>query len=249
MMKRALQLLVVILLLSGSIAVLAYAGLPYEPIGLRALTLNSYLYGEEPVAEFEADPTSGVAPLEVAFTNTSQGEFSDSRWDFGDGSTSTLEDPLHIYQTADTYTVTLTISGTLGTDAEVKTDYITVYEPAEAGFSAAPLKGPWPLTVTFKDESNGDYDACAWEFGDGNTSAECNPQHTYVKTGYYTVKLMVSGLGSSDTEIKPKYINAYPWLVYLPIVSNKQLGSEVDFLPLIMSSSGSALDSDSLGDR
>jgi len=79
-----------------------------------------------PIADFTASPTSGIAPLRVVFTNTSTGDYTASLWDFGDGMTSTLKSPTHVYETAGVYTVTLTVSGPGGSDREVKADYITV---------------------------------------------------------------------------------------------------------------------------
>ena len=78
------------------------------------------------VADFSAQPTSGPAPLRVAFTNASVGEIEASTWSFGDGITSTLEDPTHTYRAAGTYTVSLTVSGEAGSDTETKGAYITV---------------------------------------------------------------------------------------------------------------------------
>ena len=77
-------------------------------------------------ARFTGSPTSGVAPLAVAFTNLSTGDYDASRWDFGDGLTGTAESPIHSYRTGGVYTVTLEISGPFGKDMEVKERYVTV---------------------------------------------------------------------------------------------------------------------------
>lgn len=78
-----------------------------------------------------------------------------------------------------------------------------------AGFSADPVDGFVPLDVTFADESeaNGaEITAWAWEFGDGGTSAEQNPTHSYQLAGVYTVKLTVTNAEGSDTATKTDYI-------------------------------------------
>lgn len=67
-----------------------------------------------PAASFTASPTSGTAPLTVQFTDTSTGGPTSWRWDFGDGGTSTVQNPAHTYQVAGTYTATLTASNTDG---------------------------------------------------------------------------------------------------------------------------------------
>jgi PKD repeat protein len=79
-----------------------------------------------PNAEFTASPTSGFAPLTVAFTNASSGDYTTSLWAFGDGATSNFS-PTHIYTTVGVYTVTLTVSGSLDSDTEAKAAYINVW--------------------------------------------------------------------------------------------------------------------------
>jgi len=75
-----------------------------------------------------ANPTAGTVPLTVVFTNTSTGDYDSSLWDFGDGTSNTIQLPIYKYTKAGTYTVTLTVSGPGGSDMEIKTDYITVTE-------------------------------------------------------------------------------------------------------------------------
>jgi PKD repeat protein len=77
-------------------------------------------------AAFTASPTLGVAPLTVAFTNTSSGDYAASLWHFGDGVSSTRQSPTHTYMAAGAYTTTLTVSGPGGVDTETKAEYITV---------------------------------------------------------------------------------------------------------------------------
>jgi murein DD-endopeptidase MepM/ murein hydrolase activator NlpD len=83
----------------------------------------------EVAAAFTATPMAGPAPLEVAFANQSTGDYTASRWDFGDGSSSRSKSPTHTYTAAGTYTVTLSIQGPGGTDLETRIGYIKV-QPA-----------------------------------------------------------------------------------------------------------------------
>ena len=86
-----------------------------------------------PLAAFTATPASGTAPLAVQFTDTSIGTGITSwSWTFGDGETSTLQDPVHTYLAAGTYAVALDISNPGGSDARVKPGFITVTDPAPA---------------------------------------------------------------------------------------------------------------------
>ncbi len=86
------------------------------------------LFTVEPLtADFTAIPTSGVAPLNVAFTDTSTGSPASWVWDFGDAGTSTLQNPSHNYTTGGVYTVQLIASNTGGSSTNTKTAYINVY--------------------------------------------------------------------------------------------------------------------------
>jgi PKD repeat protein len=80
-----------------------------------------------PVAEFDADVNSGCDALTVHFTDQSTNNPTSWSWDFGDGSTSSEENPEYTYTTSGTYTVSLTVSNSDGTsDPEIKTEYIFV---------------------------------------------------------------------------------------------------------------------------
>jgi cobaltochelatase CobN len=81
-----------------------------------------------PVAAFSADVTSGDAPLNVAFTDESTNATS-WLWDFGDGENSTQQNPIHVYDSVGTYSVTLTATNANGTACEVKDYYITTSLP------------------------------------------------------------------------------------------------------------------------
>jgi PKD repeat protein len=82
----------------------------------------------KPSASFTASPTSGKAPLAVAFTDTSSGSPTSWSWHFGDGSTSTAQSPQHTYGTPGTYTATLTATNSAG--SSVATASITVTAPS-----------------------------------------------------------------------------------------------------------------------
>ena len=107
----------------------------------------TYLYdsGTAPVyPDFDADPTIGYAPLEVAFTDQTTGATVTERaWAFGDGGTSTAISPSHSYTAAGTYTVSLTVTGAGGSDTETKTGYIVVTAP-----TPPPPSPPTAMTTT-----------------------------------------------------------------------------------------------------
>ncbi|HXH12490.1 MAG TPA: LamG-like jellyroll fold domain-containing protein [Alphaproteobacteria bacterium] len=163
--------------------------------------------GGAPVAAFSGAPTSGAAPLPVAFRDGSSGSITAWSWDFGDGGTSTAQHPSHTYTSPGSYTVSLTVTGPGGADTETKAAYVTVnMPPPVAAFSGTPTSGAAPLPVAFRDGSSGSITAWSWDFGDGATSTAQNPSHTYAAPGSYTVSLTVTGPGGSDSEVKAHYI-------------------------------------------
>ena len=159
-----------------------------------------------PSAEFTADQTSGCAPLTVNFSDQSTGDIDSWNWDFGDGATSTQQNPSHQYTSSGTYTVALTVTGPGGSDTNTKTDYITVFVQITADFTGSPTSGDTPLTVNFTDQSTGDVTAWSWDFGDGATSSQQNPSHEYTAAGTYTVTLTASNSCDSDTRTRTDYI-------------------------------------------
>ncbi len=160
----------------------------------------------KPVASFSAKPTSGKATLTVAFNDTSTGIPAGWKWSFGDGSTSTKQNPTYKYSKAGKYTVTLTVTNAAGSNTVTKMNYITVVAKPVAAFSASPTSGKVPLTVKFTDKSTGYPASWKWTFGDGSTSTVQNPTHKYAKTGKYTVSLTVKNVTGSNTKTISNYV-------------------------------------------
>lgn len=163
-----------------------------------------------PVADFSASPLSGCAPLTVNFTDQSTGEVTSWSWDFGDGGTSTEQNPSHDYTTAGTFTVALTVTGPGGSDTETKTDYITVGETPVADFNADQTSGSCPLTVTYTDASTGNPTSWNWSFPGGDpASATGQGPHsvTYNDGGTYSVTLDVSNDCGTNSNTKTDYIS------------------------------------------
>jgi len=161
-----------------------------------------------PVANFTGSPTSGNYPLTVNFTDLSSNSPTSWNWNFGDGGSSTAQNPSHTYTSAGTYTVTLTATNAYGSDAEIKSNYVTVTAPPPptADFAGSPTNGDAPLLVNFTDLSSGSPTSWNWSFGDGGSSTLQNPSHTYVNPGTYTVSLTVSNAFGTDGVTKTDYI-------------------------------------------
>ena len=140
-------------------------------------------------ASFTANQSSGLAPLAIQFTDTSTDQPNAWTWNFGDGSSSTLQNPMHTYTTAGVYTANLNATNGYNGWISAPSKSITVYTLPTVAFSASPLAGTAGTSVLFSDQSSG-YPAPSswyWDFGDGFTSAYQNPSHQYANTGSYTV--------------------------------------------------------------
>jgi PKD repeat protein len=159
-----------------------------------------------PVAAFSATPTSGKVPLTVKFTDKSTGSPTSWKWSFGDGSTSTAQNPTHKYSKTGKYTVSLTVKNAKGSSTITKSNYINVVTVPVAAFSASPTSGKVPLTVKFTDKSTGSPTSWSWNFGDKTISTAQNPTHKYTKTGKYTVSLTVKNTAGSNTKTMSNYV-------------------------------------------
>lgn len=150
-------------------------------------------------ASFTTNPVDGCAPLEVIFTNTSYGEIDSYHWDFGDGTTSDLENPTHIFEEAGSFEVALTIQ--TGSMTNTSTQEIHTSPAPIALFTPSALTGTEPLTVNFTNQSQGSVTSLVWNFGDGNSSTNQNPTHTYAEDRTYTVTLTITNAcGSNQNE-------------------------------------------------
>jgi len=190
-------------------------------------TLGGSAAPAAPVASFSSSNSSGNAPLVVSFTNESTGAVGAVLWDFGDGSFSIDENPVHVFQ-AGTFDVTLVALGPGGTDSVTAPGAVVASDPGGGGpeapgaaFTLSPTAGNIPLTVNFTDLSVGEVTSWSWNFGDGSSSNQQNPSHTYTVAGSYTVSLMVTGPGGSDTAVQPNAVSV-----------NEPGGLDVDFLAI-----------------
>ncbi len=159
-----------------------------------------------PVANFTASAMSGTAPLAISFADSSTGDITGWSWTFGDGGTSTSQNPGHTYANPGNYTVTLTVSGPTGTSEPDTASISVVPPPPVANFSATPTSGTVPLAVQFTDTSTGPVTGWSWNFGDGTTSTSQNPNHTYSAAGTYTVSITTTGPGGSNTNTITKCV-------------------------------------------
>ena len=162
-----------------------------------------------PVADFFTNTGYGTAPLLVSFSDRSRGSLPLSYfWDFGDGSTSTEQNPTHAYTGNGNYTVRLSVTNTFGTDTRTVPGYVSVGNTPAASFYATPAQGTIPLAVAFTDTSGSGITSWHWNFGDGSTSSVRNPGHTYTKPGTFTVSLDITNRYGDGHVTRYSLINA-----------------------------------------
>jgi PKD repeat protein len=165
--------------------------------GLDTLT-RTITVGEALVARFIAVNSFGCAPHLVQFRNRSTGNVSSIEWSFLGGTPSTSSDPEPqvLYTEIGTYPVTLTINGPLGSSTETIDEMIEIVTFPKADFNYE-VDG-FQVRFTNRSENAEGY---RWDFGDGTTSEEENPVHTYTRGGVFSVTLnaTIATCGSSVT--------------------------------------------------
>ncbi|HWQ67311.1 MAG TPA: PKD domain-containing protein [Methanospirillum sp.] len=145
-----------------------------------------------PIADYTADPLVGDPPLTVSFRDLSKGKINSWLWSFGDGTTSTLQSPVHTYFVPGSYTVSLLVTNVYGSNRRTYEGFITIGSPPVANYLAEPIEGQSPLTVQFTDLSTGSPTQYEWSFSDGASSTDKDPVHIFQHGGNYSVILTVT---------------------------------------------------------
>ena len=195
--------------------------------GSNTATKTNYISAgvtaQKPVVNFWGTPRSGNAPLSVTFKDITTGAPTTWNWDFGDGTSSTEQNPTHVYSAAGNYIIKLTASNAAGSTVLSKYNYIKVTGTAAqtpiASFNSNVNSGNAPLNVLFTDTSTGTPTAWSWNFGDGASSTQKNPTHTYSAAGSYTVTLTVNNAAGSNTVTKSSYITVTGTTAQKPVIN------------------------------
>lgn len=181
-------------------------------LGPEALPANA-----APDVDISYTPGNPTVEDIIEFTATvtdSDGEVTSYAWDFGDGTTTTLENPTHVYGGQGTYVVRLTVEdedadGRVGSDTlQISVDASSpdTNKAPSVDFSYEPKAPMAGGTVSFRQDAvdpDGSIADWVWDFGDGATSSAPNPAHTYARAGTYTVELLVTddeGARNADTQ-------------------------------------------------
>jgi len=172
---------------------------------------NNTSENEAPMAIADGTPSTGKAPLEVAFKGSNSTDDKDIKsysWNFKDGSTATGADPTHTFTEVGSYDAVLTVTDDEGlTDTDTVTITVSDKENGapKAVATATPSSGVAPLEVKFKGSNSTDdngISSYAWDFKDGKTATNANPSHVFTEAGTYAVQLTVkdeNGLSNSKT--------------------------------------------------
>ncbi|MDA9312352.1 PKD domain-containing protein [Vicingaceae bacterium] len=181
-----------------------------------------------PTADFTVDDNSGCSPFQVNFTssvNIDGMAIINYLWTFGDGKTSTLQNPTNTYLNDGSYDVTLQVT-TFGDCNDVvtimKSNFVQTgpqFSNNNTDFSATPIAGCYPLEVQFNNLSTFDGTTTyLWDFGDGSAnSAATDPLHTYTANGHYDVALTMTTVGGCAETLTEKIDSA----IYISLDSSK----------------------------
>jgi PKD repeat protein len=148
-------------------------------------------------------PTAGIRMVgekfkvgeSVQFMDQSEGLVESYVWDFAGEKTSSEKNPLHSFKTPGQRIVRLVVKGP-GGQAETSTTIEVLPPGPTISVTADPSKGTVPFEVSFTAKIDGAYESIQWNFGDGETTSEVNPSHTYKKPGDYQVSVSVSFVGA-----------------------------------------------------
>jgi len=180
--------------------------------GCSDTVINPVYYLPRPTAEFVHDTSCAGQP--ITFTDVSAGNGSTIvswTWDFGDGNTSALQNPVHPYATSGSFLVTLIVSSNSGCADTVQ--HMVVADSLPEPLFTAPSVC-FNDTTYFTDMSiahGSAINSWFWDFGDGNTSVQQNPEHLYGASGVYSVVLIVENInGCSDTIVQNVTVYALP---------------------------------------
>lgn len=184
--------------------------------------------------DFNGTPREGYVSLPVQFTDTSTFAGTNRTWFFGDNATSTEQNPLHIYTTPGSYTVTLKVTNGTTAKEQKKYDYIKVNK-VPAKYSEPVANFTFTIThtttgeVQFIDQSFGSTPLTySWDFGDNSTSVNVSPTHQFPALGVYPVTLKVTDTyGKMNSITQEINVSAVP-LYSLPVANFTYVPKNVD---------------------
>jgi len=164
----------------------------------------------------------------IAFNSTSAADITSYNWDFGDGNTSTAENPNHTYTAAGTYAVKLSVTDANGCNNSFQ-DSIRVFEEPAPDFQATAQGSICSQKpIIFENLTTLPTEATfEWDLGDGSTSTAENPEHIYSEAGDYTVTQIIEMAGCLVERTKTITVNPGPAVAFQ--TANNCLGEILKF--------------------
>ena len=177
---------------------------------MDTLKREEYIQFKYPDVDFEISDNKICNNTEVSFIDSSKGMSLVYHWDFGDGTTSSDKNPVHIYNNTGVYPLTLIVTDTFGCSSIDNSSFIEVQE-VEADFVSSSVSSNCPpLISTFTNQSSGNIIDYMWDFGDGQISNQSDPSHLYTYSDSFDVKLIVSdNFGCTDTLVLVDLISIF----------------------------------------
>jgi gliding motility-associated-like protein len=185
---------------SGSYTTVLYAE---SGLGCRDSTVLTVLVNGNPTPIASPVP-DGCIPYEVSFLDASVdagAPIVSWLWDFGNGLTNTIQNPITVYDATGVFAVSLTVTDANGCQGDsLFQSLVTVHPTPEAGFYFDPASPSVFLSSIYFYNTSTNADSYVWDFGDGVFSVEENPYHVYDSTGIYLIELAVQNIfGCVDT--------------------------------------------------
>ncbi|RMG75742.1 MAG: PKD domain-containing protein [Bacteroidetes bacterium] len=174
-----------------------------------SVTYANFIEITFPQPSFTVNDDSTCAGNPLTFTNTSTGVGLSFLWDFGDGQTDTLVNPVHAFGAPGGYDVSLVATDINGCVDSIQVPDFIFIEEFEANFGGDPIVGICPpLNTQFADSTIGNVTGWNWTFGDGfGFSFLQNPANVYLTPGTFTVTLIATHEdGCQDTLVRPDYV-------------------------------------------
>ncbi len=177
-----------------------------------------------PTLAFTANPTNGLEPLAVSFTSpdvdSGGSAITSWNWTFGDGSTSTAQNPAHTYTSGGTFSPALIVTNNIGFVVAGSGPASITVSSLTVAFAANPPTGVIPLTVSFTsagvDSAGNTITSWNWTFGDDSTSTAQNPSHSYTIPGTFSLALIATNnMGDTITGSGPASLSTV-----LPVPTN-----------------------------
>jgi gliding motility-associated-like protein len=169
-----------------------------------------FVLATQPRADFFATPRINCPGAPMTFVSLSEGAGLTYEWDFGDGSTSFLANPVHNYASVGNYTITLRVTDVNGCDTLLQRPAYVQIREIEAQFAADTTYASCPpLSVLFVADTTNPHERISyrWDFGNGASAQQPMPTHIFALPGEFDIRLIVSTPeGCADTLIRPAYI-------------------------------------------